>query len=102
LCRRLSEFSYPLSWPKRCKCRTTWWASRVDATVKLADGFLDLTIRDNGRGFSEAIAATWETFAGSEKLAPVSIRSRVSDLGGTLHIINSPQGAELQIRLAAT
>ena len=66
-------------------------ASRIDVGIERADGYFNINIRDNGRGYSYPVR--------HEHDKPASIRNRVSALGGSLSVTTFPNGAELTIRV---
>lgn len=75
-------------------------ASEVTATIARLVGQLKLRIQDNGRGFPVALGSP----SGSPLPRPLSLKSRVEELGGRLDIAPSrpgAPGAELRIELPA-
>jgi signal transduction histidine kinase len=75
-------------------------ASQVNIDIQAADNHLGLVVGDNGRGFHKTARYAGES--GAEYPTPKSIRSRVLELQGSLDIVTSGRGAELQIRLPVT
>jgi signal transduction histidine kinase len=73
-------------------------ASRADVSLSRRDGFVDLRITDNGRGFP---------FTGRHELGaldragvgPRTLKERARSLGGTLAIESSSRGASVEIAL---
>ena len=70
-------------------------ASNVDVALTRANGHLDITIRDNGKGFANVPIS-------HEHENPDSICERVRALSGSVNILNSSTGAELAIRVPAS
>jgi signal transduction histidine kinase len=69
-------------------------ATQVDLSLKCANGFLTLTISDNGAGFD-----TDTPYPGH--LGLKSMRERIAHLGGTLQITSVPgQGTRVQAQVA--
>lgn len=70
------------------------------ATVRLTggDGRIDLAISDNGSGFHFQGRCTHEELE-QRGIGPVSLRTRIGELNGTLAIESSPSGALLEIGL---
>ena len=74
-------------------------ASAVDVLIKKTNPDLVVNIRDNGNGFAgPAFTCDYKDLATFGK-GPVSIGERVRDLGGSLGVVSSPAGVELQIRI---
>jgi ligand-binding sensor domain-containing protein/signal transduction histidine kinase len=74
-------------------------ASRANVEVWREDGTLQISVRDNGRGFAERGAATSESPHGSG-LGLVGIAERVRMLGGTHSLVSTPaQGTTLHVRI---
>jgi signal transduction histidine kinase len=73
-------------------------AARV--AVARRDGALEISVTDDGRGFP---FTGYYGFAelNRQKLGPVSLKERVSALGGELAIDSRPGGTRLEIRLPA-
>jgi len=73
-------------------------ADRIDARLAAAEGSLQLEITDNGTGFPIN-----GEFADDElearRIGPSSLRERVHNLGGTLRLHSSPEGASVKIIL---
>ena len=70
-------------------------ASKVDVALTKTNGYLDIKIKDNGKGFAEGPISY-------EHAKPTSICERVRALGGSVNILNSLTGAELAIRVPAS
>jgi signal transduction histidine kinase len=70
-------------------------ASNVDVVLTRANGYVDITIRDNGKGFA-SVPVSYQ----HEK--PASIYQRVRALGGSVNVQSSSTGAELAIRVPAS
>jgi signal transduction histidine kinase len=70
-------------------------ASNVDVALTRANGYRDITIRDNGKGFASVPIKY-------EREKPASICERVRALGGSIDIQSSSTGAELAIRVPAS
>jgi len=70
-------------------------ASNVDVVLTRENGYLDINIRDNGKGFASVPIKN-----GHEK--PGSICERVRALGGSVNVLSSSAGAELAIRVPAS
>jgi signal transduction histidine kinase len=72
-------------------------ASQVEMTLEVADGFIALSIHDNGRGFDwlgmAAAPANIESGIGLR-----SIREEAGDLGAKLDIKSGPGGTTLNVR----
>jgi signal transduction histidine kinase len=67
-------------------------ATKADVTLREAGGALEVTVRDDGRGFD-----TREARQGG--LGLLGIEERVRELGGTLRIESAPgQGSTLRVR----
>jgi signal transduction histidine kinase len=75
-------------------------ASEVHVVVELTHDHLNLTIRDNGRGFQKI--ARYAGRSEADHTMPGSIHSRVVDLQGSLNLRNSQRGAELHINIPTT
>lgn len=65
-------------------------ATRVDLSAALLDGFFELTVADDGRGFDPAVAA--------HGIGLTSLRDRARTLGGTCTITSAP-GAGTRVTL---
>jgi signal transduction histidine kinase len=66
-------------------------ASMIEVAMKRENGHLDISIRDNGKGFGDPVRC--------DHKEPISIRERVCTLGGSLSVTSSPDGTELAIRV---
>jgi signal transduction histidine kinase len=74
-------------------------ASRVDVGLERTDGWLRLSVRDDGRGFSFSGTYTLEELD-VLRVGPLSIKQRVRGLGGSLTLETGPgRGAGLEIRI---
>lgn len=74
-------------------------ASRVTVAVDKDNGFLELSIEDDGTGFAFAGTYTLEELE-LLRLGPVSIRRRVRGLGGEMLLDSQPgRGASVRIRI---
>jgi signal transduction histidine kinase len=71
-------------------------ASRASVELVGGEAGLHLSITDNGRGFPFQGRYDLATLS-SEKLGPVSLKRRVSALGGRPEILSSAAGARLEI-----
>jgi signal transduction histidine kinase len=74
-------------------------ASRVHITIARSRDVLSISIADDGRGF-EGLSGPYEN--DELKLldvGPASLRSRVTELGGTLRLETSPAGSRIEVRL---
>jgi signal transduction histidine kinase len=74
-------------------------ASHIDVTVRKALDRVLLWIRDNGHGLIGSTGTFNITELATRKIGPASIRNRIVELGGSLTLSSSPQGAELAIEL---
>lgn len=77
-------------------------AGAASAKVEVAqrDGALEIAVTDDGRGFPFTGRYDFEEL-NRRKLGPVSLKERVSALGGSLAIDSRPGGTRLEIRLPA-
>jgi signal transduction histidine kinase len=73
-------------------------ASEVRAKLETDDGRINITVADNGRGFPFRGHYNHEQLT-SLKLGPSTIKERVGNLGGTLSIESTENGACLKIAL---
>jgi signal transduction histidine kinase len=73
-------------------------AGRIDARLGAAEGTLLLEIADNGSGFPVAGDFADEELE-ARRIGPSSLRERVHNLGGSLRLHSSAQGASLKIML---
>ena len=74
-------------------------ASRVTVAVDKDNGFLELSIEDDGTGFAFAGTYTLEELE-LLRLGPVSIRRRVRGLGGEMLLDSQPgRGSSVRIRI---
>jgi len=75
-------------------------ATQVVITVEFSDNAVQLTVQDNGRGFTPPLSA--EDGAASGKLGLMGMRERARLLGGTLAIRSEPgRGATLVVNVPA-
>ena len=74
-------------------------ASRFEVRVKASSDRLLLWIRDNGHGLKDATGVYDMTELATRKIGPVSLRSRIDELCGSLTLSSSPHGVELQVDL---
>jgi signal transduction histidine kinase len=75
-------------------------ATKVEAGLSRAGGRVLLQIKDNGNGFDNLSGSfTLEDLTASGA-GPLSIRSRVDDLGGTFFLTSSGEGADIRVELA--
>ena len=77
-------------------------ASQIHVVIKRDGDRLILSIRDNGRGFAGADRKYNHDELVALGLGPVSLRERARDLGGSLTLLNSSSGAEVQIKVPAS
>jgi signal transduction histidine kinase len=74
-------------------------ASIIDVVMEKTDGDFLINIRDNGKGFHSRAAACEHDGPTVLDRAPISLRERVSALGGSVRVISSSKGAQLAIRV---
>jgi signal transduction histidine kinase len=71
-------------------------ANRAEVSLRQSDGTLEVTIRDDGRGFDA------KKLAGHGGLGLIGIEERVRELGGSLRIESEPgNGSVLAVRFAS-
>jgi signal transduction histidine kinase len=73
-------------------------ASRVDVTVHRSSDHVQLLIKDNGHGLDRTGVYTAAELE-ADNWGPVSLRSRIAELKGSLVLSSSPKGVELRIEL---
>lgn len=79
-------------------------ATTVDITLNLGEDSFSLTIRDNGRGFSEeetSAPAGRKDISSSRGNGLINLRARAQQLGGSVEIISAP-GSGTTVRLVST
>jgi signal transduction histidine kinase len=75
-------------------------ATRIEVGLNLADGRVQLQIKDNGSGFDNLSGSfSFEDLAATGA-GPLSICSRVDDLGGKFLLTSSETGADIRVELA--
>lgn len=73
-------------------------AHRVEVSVVYEPGWLDISVKDDGRGFD--VEATLDRAARGYHLGLLGIRERVESLGGSVRIESSPgNGAEIAVNV---
>ncbi len=72
--------------------------TQVRVHLHRADGRVSIVVADDGRGFPFQGQLDQATLA-AQNLGPVSLRQRVSRLGGTMTITSAPVGATVEIEL---
>jgi signal transduction histidine kinase len=76
-------------------------ASQIDVTATKSSGRVRLRIKDNGRGLKIASGTYNEVALDGHNVGPVSLRTRVAELHGSLVLSTSPDGVDLNIELPA-
>ena len=76
-------------------------ASCVDVTVRKSSDRVLLHIKDNGHGLNDATGVYNGFELAVRKIGPVSLRTRIAELNGSLALSSSPDGVELRIDLPA-
>lgn len=72
-------------------------ASQVTVDLRVDDGWVELVVRDNGRGFDP------EALPNLGGMGLANMRQRVEDVGGTLAIASTPGGGtQVKARIGAT
>jgi len=72
----------------------------VCSVLRCGDG-LRVTVQDNGRGFP-SLSGTYDNVdLAAQDLGPLSLRTRVNDLGGVMWLTTSTSGTEITIELPA-
>jgi signal transduction histidine kinase len=72
-------------------------ASRVEADIAAREDRIMLSIQDDGIGFVDLDGSYTQKQLKSENLGPLSLRSRVEELGGVLYLTSTPTGANITI-----
>ena len=71
-------------------------ASQVTVDLRVDDGWVELVVGDNGRGFDP------QALPDLGGMGLTNMRQRVEDAGGTLAIASTPgQGTQVKVRVAA-
>ena len=73
-------------------------ATEVRVSLGVRDGWLDITIADDGSGFPFQGRLDHDALA-AQHLGPRTLRERVTALGGTLALESGASGARLEVRL---
>jgi signal transduction histidine kinase len=60
---------------------------------------LSVTVTDNGTGFPGLSGSYQDDELRARDAGPISLLSRVADLGGTLKLDTSPEGSRIEIDL---
>jgi signal transduction histidine kinase len=76
-------------------------ASRIDVTVSKSSDRVLLGVKDNGRGLETASGTYDDAELDARNIGPVSVRTRVAELNGSLVLSTSPEGVDLRIDLPA-
>lgn len=76
-------------------------AARVDIDIERVDENITLRIRDNGRGFKSLTAPLGRATSLAARMPPLSLKSRIEELGGRLYLTSSDEGTSLTIELPA-
>ena len=74
-------------------------ATELEIAVKQAQERLIIQIRDNGQGFEGLAGSYREAELDEQNLGPLSLRSRVNDLTGSLFLTSSPHGTDIRIEV---
>jgi signal transduction histidine kinase len=74
-------------------------ATELEIAVKQAQQCLIIQIRDNGQGFEGLAGSYREAELDEQNLGPLSLRSRVNDLTGSLFLTSSPHGTDIRIEV---
>jgi signal transduction histidine kinase len=74
-------------------------ASSVEVSIYRAAEHLIMKINDDGDGFGVSVIDDDQKGPAASGVGPVSLRERVSELGGLLDVSSSPGRTELRIRL---
>jgi signal transduction histidine kinase len=74
-------------------------ASQVRISAYQSGDRLCLSIEDNGRGFAAAATSYNKIQVTTQHLAPLSLKSRVADLGGMLNVVTSHSGTKILIEV---
>ncbi len=73
-------------------------AKRITIELAVKDGTLVITVKDDGTGFPFLGEFTDEMLR-RRRLGPLSLKHRVAEAGGTIHIVSARNGARVTIRL---
>ncbi len=69
---------------------------RIEVDLRVVEGFVELTVQDNGRGFDPSIP-------GADGFGLTSMRDRAAACGGTLEVVSSPgNGTRIHACLSRT
>jgi signal transduction histidine kinase len=74
-------------------------ASHIEISIRAEHDHLKLGIKDNGRGFPGLDGRYSDEELKIHNLGPLSLRSRVMELGGALSLVASPSGTEINIEI---
>jgi two-component system NarL family sensor kinase len=74
-------------------------ARTVEITLGNADGFIELTVADDGKGFAEGVA---DRRLAEGHIGLASQRIRIESAGGSLSLRSAAQGTVAEVRLPAT
>jgi signal transduction histidine kinase len=74
-------------------------ASRVEVGVETARDRVLISIKDNGQGLKEVTGVYDAAELAAGKIGPVSLRTRIAELNGSLALSSSAEGVELRIGL---
>ena len=72
--------------------------SKVTVDVAVRDGILALVVRDDGRGFPERGHLDHDELV-RRNVGPVSLRDRVTAMGGRMAIDSSVSGSRIEITM---
>jgi signal transduction histidine kinase len=72
-------------------------ASRVEADIASREDRIVLSIQDDGIGFVDLDGSYTQKQLKSDNLGPLSLRSRVEELGGVLYLTSTPTGSNITI-----
>jgi signal transduction histidine kinase len=72
-------------------------ASRVEADIASREDRIMLSIQDDGIGFVDLDGSYTQKQLVSGNLGPLSLRSRVEELGGVLYLTSTPTGSNITI-----
>jgi signal transduction histidine kinase len=74
-------------------------ASQVRIALTASNGHLCVSVADDGSGFRGLCGRYADEELRSMHIGPASLRSRISELGGTLSLVTSPKGSRIEARL---